>query len=247
MKDSDFPSVKQLLEAGAHFGHVIKRWNPKMDKYIYDGRNGIHLFDLFITREKLVEACEYLEEAVATGKTVAFVGTKGQAVELLKSEAVRLGIPYVVNRWVGGTLTNWDEIKKRIDTLASMREKMEKGEYDKYTKKEKVVIKRDIERLERMYGGIADLKTIPDILFVVDPNRENTAVREAMGKGLTIVALADTNADPDDVDYIIPANDDALKSVKLVIMSVVKAVEAGQKKMKKGTTKKEDKKAKAVK
>lgn len=225
----ELPELKQLLEAGAHFGHAVKRWNPKMAPYIYKERNGIHIFDLFKTVEELRKAVQFLAEAVSKGKTVVMLGTKGQAVAVIKEEAERLRVPYVVNRWVGGTLTNWEQIKSRIDLLREMREKEEKGEYSKYTKKEQVVLRREIERLERMYGGLVGLKKRPEILFVVDPSREKTAVKEARDTGTVVVALADTNADPDQIDYIIPANDDALKSVRLIVTTVAKAIEAGQK------------------
>lgn len=237
MKSTDYPSVKDLLEAGAHFGHAVKRWNPKMEKYIYESKNGIHLFDLFVSRDALEKACEYIEEQVAKGKRIVFVGTKGQAVEVVRKAAVELKIPYVVNRWVGGTLTNWEEITKRIEKLVAMQEKMSKGEYDKYTKKEQVLIRRDIERLQRMYGGLVDLKGKPDILFIVDPNREQVAVKEAVDMGVRVVALADSNADPDMVDYLIPANDDALKSVKVFVETIAKAVAIGQSKKKKSDPK----------
>lgn len=239
MQDKDFPSVEALLEAGAHFGHVVKRWNPKMEPYLYGERNGIHIFDLFMTREKLVAACQFLEEAVSQGKRVIFVGTKGQAVDVVREEAMRLGLPYVVNRWIGGTLTNWSEIQGRVEALTKMREDMERGAYEKYTKKEQVLKKRDIERLERLFGGLVGLTAKPDILFVVDPNRETTAVSEAVATGIAVVAIADSNANPDPLAYVIPANDDALKSVTMLVSSVAKAIEAGQTKARKSTTKKE--------
>ncbi len=234
-----FPSVKDLLEAGAHFGHSIKRWNPKMEDYIYAERGGVHIFDLFKTKECLERACRYLEEEVAAGKTVLILGTKGQAVESIRESGEHLGVPYVATRWVGGTFTNWDQIKKSIDRLVEMRQKMATGGYDKYTKREKVVLRREMERLERMYSGLVGLAKVPEILFVIDPNREITAIKEAKEVGVTVVALADSNADPDNVDYIIPANDDALKSVKLVISTVMQSVERGLKKKSEGKKKTE--------
>lgn len=233
MSKKDFPSLKDLLEAGAHFGHVASRWNPKMSSYIFDTRNGVHIFDLVKTRDALEEACAYLEEKASEGKKIVFVGTKGQAAEVVKEQAKKLGIAYVSNRWIGGSITNWGQIKGRIKYLKEMREKTEKGEYKKYTKKEQVLLKREMERLERMYGGLTDLSDIPDVMFVVDPNREKTAVMEAKAKGVKIVAICDSNAEPDNIDYIIPANDDALKSVKLLVITVSKAVERGLKKKKK--------------
>lgn len=236
-----FPGLTELLEAGAHFGHVLRRRNPKMDAYVYDNRGGISIIDLVKTRECLESACEWLEEQVGDGKVVVLVGTKGQAVEVVGERAREIGIPYVTNRWVGGTITNWDEIYGRIEELRTMREKMEKGEYSKYTKKEQVLIKRDIERLERMYGGIADLNKIPDILFVVDPTREKTVIAEAKMKGVPVVAICDTNADPDMIEYVIPANDDAVKSVELLVNAVADAVGRGLAKVKKKAPKISDK------
>lgn len=232
MKDTDFPSLKELLESGAHFGHVVRRWNPKMKPYIYIARNGVHIFDLIKTRDLLKIACEYLVEEVGKGKVVVFVGTKGQAVQVVKKEVERLGIPSVTNRWIGGTLTNWDQIKKRIDRLVDMRKKMEEGEYAKYIKKEQVMKRREIEQLDRLVGGLVDLKKKPDLLFVVDPNKEKTAVAEALALGIPVVAICDSNADPDMIEHIIPANDDALKSVELLVEAVAKAVEEGLKKVK---------------
>ncbi len=223
------PDVKQLLEAGAHFGHAVKRWNPKMAEYIYAERNGIHIFDLFKTVAQLEKACQFLQQAAADGKRIVFLGTKGQAVEVIKEEAERIGVAYVINRWVGGTLTNWSQIKSRIDLLKDMRVTMEKGGYQQYTKKEQVLKNRKIERLERMYGGLVNLEDRPEILFVVDPNREKTAVKEANDVGVTVVAIADTNANPDLIDYLIPANDDALKSVRLIVKTIAQAIEIGKK------------------
>ncbi len=223
------PDVKQLLEAGAHFGHAVKRWNPKMADYIYAEKNGIHIFDLFKTIEQLEKACNYLQQAAAKNKRIIFLGTKSQAVQVVKTEAERVGVAYVINRWVGGTLTNWPQIKSRIDLLKQMKEAVAKGGFDHYTKKEQVLKKREIERLERMYGGLVNLEDKPEVLVVVDPNREKTAVKEAKDVGATVVALADTNADPDFIDYLIPANDDALKSVSLIIETIAQAIEIGKK------------------
>lgn len=242
MSDKDLPSLTDLLESGAHFGHAVRRWNPKMKPYIYAARNRVHIFDLIKTRELLEASCDYLEEQVAAGKRVVFVGTKGQAVQVVSEEAKRLGVAVVTNRWVGGTVSNWSEIKKRIKRLVKMREKMDKGEYAKYTKKEQVLKKREIERLDRMYGGLTELKVLPDIMFVVDPNREKTAVHEAVGAGIPVVAICDSNADPDMIDYVIPANDDALKSVEILVKAVASAVERGLKKIKKVKPKPEVKK-----
>ncbi|MFH2019670.1 MAG: 30S ribosomal protein S2 [bacterium] len=229
----DIPSLQELLEAGAHFGHSVKRRNPKMDEYIYATKNGVQVFDLVKTRKLLIEACEYLEEVVAKGGEVVVLGTKGQAADVIREESVRVGNAYIVNRWVGGLFTNWEEIKKRIDRLSEMREKMEAGDYKIYTKKEQVLLKREIDRLDRMFGGLVSLKKLPDALFVVDPLREDTAVREAMARNIPIVAVCDSNSDPENLYKIIPANDDSLKTVKILVTEVVKAIERGMKERKK--------------
>ncbi|MEI6690847.1 MAG: 30S ribosomal protein S2 [bacterium] len=223
------PSLKELLESGAHFGHVVRRWNPKMKPYIYAEKNGIHIIDLFKTRENLIKACEYLEETLKSGKKIMLIGTKGQASELIRTEALRLGIPYITTRWVGGLFTNWDQIKLRVNKLIDMRHKYEAGEYKKYTKKEQVDLKRIIDRLDRMYGGLVGLENLPTTVFVIDPSREVVAVREAIARKITIVAVADTNCDPTNIAYVIPANDDAIKSVTLVVSAVLAAIERGLK------------------
>lgn len=226
---SGLPSLKELLEAGTHFGHIVRRWNPKMKPYIYAEKNGIHIIDLFKTRENLAKACDYLEEVVKSGKQILLVGTKGQASELLRTEAVRMGVPYITTRWVGGLFTNWEQIKNRVNKLVDMRKKYEAGEYKKYTKKEQVDLKKTIDRLDRMYGGLVTLNGLPAAMFVVDPSREITAVREAMARNIAVVAVADTNCDPKGIAYVIPGNDDAIKSVTLLVSSVLRAVERGLK------------------
>lgn len=231
------PSLKDLLEAGAHFGHSTKRRNPKMDEFIYTIKNGVQIFDLVKTREQLEKACRFLEKTAAEGGAIMFLGTKGQAAELVKTEAERTGVYYVANRWVGGLFTNWTEIKKRIEKLSSMREKMEAGDYKKYTKKEQVLLRREIERLSRMYGGLVGLKELPQVLVIVDPNSEITAYKEAVATNVKMVAMLDSNADPEGIAYPVPANDDASKAVKLVVEAFFKAVEEGKKKQKKGASK----------
>lgn len=223
------PTLKELLEAGAHFGHVVRRWNPKMKEYIYTAKNGIHIIDLFKTRENLIKACDYLEDSAKKGAKVMLVGTKGQASELMRTEAVRLGIPYITTRWVGGLFTNWDQIKNRVNKLIDMKKKYETGEYKKYTKKEQVDLKKTIDRLERMYGGLVSLDSLPDIIFVVDPSREVTAVSESIARNIKIVAIADTNCDPTGIAHVIPANDDAIKSVTILVNTVIAAIERGLK------------------
>lgn len=222
----DIPLV-ELLEAGCHFGHQSRRWNPKMKSFIYCSRDGVHIFDLAQTAKCLQDACLAAKEFVVEGGVILFLGTKRQAAGIIKEEAIRAGAPYVVVRWLGGTITNWQEIKKRLDKLADMKEEKEKGEYDKYTKKENVLIDREIVRLERFFGGMSDLNKTPDALFIVDINKEMTAVREARRRGIKIFAIADSNSDPDLIDYPIPANDDAVKSIELIVKTFGKAVEEG--------------------
>lgn len=222
----DIPLV-EFLEAGCHFGHQSRRWNPKMKPFIYCSRDGVHIFDLAQTAKCLQEACLAAKEFVSKGGIILFLGTKRQAAGIVKEEAIRAGVPYVVVRWLGGTITNWQEIKKRLDKLADMKEKKEKGEYDKYTKKENVLIDREIVRLERFFGGMSDLDKTPDALFIVDINKEMTAVREARRRGIKIFAIADSNSDPDLIDHLIPANDDAVKSIELIVRTFGKAVLEG--------------------
>jgi small subunit ribosomal protein S2 len=220
-------SLTELLEAGSHFGHQVKRWHPKMDSYIWQARDGVHIFDLAKTRTKLQEACLAVRDLVSGGGTIVFVGTKRQAQAIIKEEAENLGIPYVSNRWLGGTITNWSQIKKRLDKLAEMRESREKGEYEKYTKKENILINRQINRLERDFGGLKDLSDIPEAIFVVDCKREEVAVKEAIDRGVKVFGLVDTNCDPDGIDHLIPANDDAVRSIKLIVSKFAEAVKDG--------------------
>lgn len=229
------PSLKEMLEAGVHFGHSVKRRNPRMDDYVYAIKNGVQIFDLVKTRDNLVAACNFLTEKVAEGAQVILVGTKGQAAPTIKAEAERLGLPFITTRWVGGFFTNWDQIKNRIARLLEMRKKYEEGEYKKYTKKEQVLLKREIDRLERMYGGLVLLTKLPDIIFIVDPTREVTAMHEAIATEIKIVAICDTNCDPTDVQYVIPGNDDALKSVVMLVTAATQAIEKGQKLAKRKT------------
>lgn len=231
-QESYLPSLQDLLEAGAHFGHSVKRRNPRMDDYIYAIKNGVQIFDLVKTRQLLGTACQYLEDALSNGKTVLVLGTKGQAAETIRTESLRVGNAYIVNRWVGGLFTNWEEIKKRVDKLVDAKVKMEAGDYKKYTKKEQALIKKDIDRLERMYGGLVTLKKLPDILVVVDPMHEGTAVREAIARDIPIVAVVDSNCDPTQLAHVIPANDDALKTVTILVKTIIGAVERGMKKAK---------------
>lgn len=224
---SNLPTLKELLEAGAHFGHSTKRRNPKMDEYVYAIKNGVQVFDLVKTHAQLEKATKYLSQAVSEGKQVLVLGTKGQAAETVRVECERIGVAYVVTRWVGGLFTNWPEIKKRINKLIEMKQKMEEGGYSKYTKKEQVLFKREIERLERMYGGLVTLKKVPDIIVMIDPTRETTALRESLSLGTEIVAVCDSNCDPEGIKIVIPANDDALTAVQILTKALTDAIEEG--------------------
>ena len=226
-------SLVDLLEAGSHFGHQVRRWNPRMKPFIWKAKDNVHIFDLAIMAKKLKEAGEKLSQIVADGGIVVFVGTKRQAKSIMLEEAKRCQMPYVVTRWPGGLFTNWKEIKKRIDHLLKLKEDQEKGEFKKYTKKENVLIERKIQRLERLFGGVSTLKKLPDAIFVVDTVREKTAVKEASSKGIPVFAMIDTNSDPDVVDYLIPANDDAVRSIKIIVTKIADAVIDGINKRKK--------------
>lgn len=221
-------SLEDLLEAGCHFGHQSRRWNPKMAPYIWQAKEGVHIFDLAKTAQHLKEACLAIRDLIKEGKTIIFIGTKRQAQTIIREEALKAGVHFVATRWLGGTITNWQQIKKSIDKLIEMREGKEKGEYDKYTKKENVLIDRKIKRLNRFFEGLLDLKANPDAIFVVDAKREISAIKEARKKGIKIFAIVDTNADPDIVDYLIPANDDAVKSIKLIVSKAAQAVADGK-------------------
>lgn len=223
------PSLKEMLEAGVHFGHSIKRRNPRMDDYVYAVKNGVQIFDLVQTRSALNSACNYLVEVISEGAQILLVGTKAQAAQTIKFEAERLGVAYITTHWVGGLFTNWEQIKTRVDKLVDMKKKFEEGVYTKYTKKEQVLLKREIDRLERMYGGLVTLKGLPKVVFIVDPTREITAMREATHRAIPVIAIVDSNGDPSGIAQVIPANDDALKSVVMLIMSITAAVEKGLK------------------
>jgi small subunit ribosomal protein S2 len=221
-------SLVDLLEAGSHFGHQAKRWNPRMKPYIWKAKDGVHIFDLSITAQKIKEAAEKIAEVVRGGGKIVFVGTKRQAKVVITEEAQRCGAYYVSNRWPGGLVTNWRQISKSIRELEKLKEGQEKGEHNKYTKKENVLIQRKIQRLERLVGGLVGLQKPPDVIFVVDTLREKTAVKEARAKGILVVAMADSNSDPDLIDLLIPANDDAIRSIKLVVSKMADAVIMGQ-------------------
>jgi small subunit ribosomal protein S2 len=208
--------MKQLLEAGVHFGHQTRRWNPKMKKYIFVERNGIYIIDLQKTVKKLEEAYEFMRQVGADGGKVLFVGTKKQAQEAIKEEAERSGMYYVNQRWLGGTLTNFGTIQKRVNRLKAIEKMEEDGTFEVLPKKEVVQLKKQHERLVKFLGGIRDMKGVPDVMFVVDPRKERIAVAEAIKLNIPLVGIVDTNCDPDEIDYIIPANDDAIRAVKLL-------------------------------
>lgn len=221
------PTVEELLESGVHFGHQAKRWHPKMAPYIFDKKKGIHIFDLYTAHAQLEKACEYLYSVAANGGKIVFVGTKKQAKETIENEAKRCGAMYITDRWVGGTITNFPTIRKNINKLKDFMKKRDNNELSHYTKKERLLIDREIEKLTASYGGIITMNERPDALFLVDIRREKTAVREASRQGVSIVALVDTNSDPKDVNFVIPGNDDAMKSIAIMVRAVSDAIEAG--------------------
>lgn len=221
-------SMKQLLEAGVHFGHQTRRWNPKMAQYIFTERNGIYIIDLQKTVKKLEEAYMFVRDVAANGDTVLFVGTKKQAAESVKEEALRAGVHFVNARWLGGMMTNFKTIQRRIQRLAQLRKMEEDGTFDRLPKKEVIKLKLEIEKLEKFLGGIKDMDKIPGALFIVDPRKEKIAVSEARKLGIPIVAIVDTNCDPDDVDYVIPGNDDAIRAVKLIASTMANAIIEGR-------------------
>jgi len=220
--------MKQLLEAGVHFGHQTRRWNPKMAPYIFTERNGIYIIDLQKTARKLEEAYNFVKELSENGKTLLYVGTKKQAGESVKEEAERAGAHYVNARWLGGMLTNWSTIRTRIDRLARLRTMQEDGTFDALTKKEVAKLTLEIEKLEKFLGGIKTMEKLPGALFVVDPRKEKIAVAEARKLDIPVVAIVDTNCDPDDIDYIIPGNDDAIRAVKLISQIMANALIEGR-------------------
>lgn len=221
-------SMKQLLEAGVHFGHQTRRWNPKMKKYIFTERNGIYIIDLQKTVKKVEEAYNYVKELVANGGTILFVGTKKQAQESVKEEAERCGMFYVNHRWLGGTLTNFQTIQTRIARLKEIEKMAEDGTFDVLPKKEVAQLKKEQERLEKFLGGIKEMKELPDALFVIDPRKERIAVAEARKLNIPIIGIVDTNCDPDEIDYVIPSNDDAIRAVRLITSKMADAVIEGR-------------------
>ena len=209
-------AMKQLLEAGVHFGHQTRRWDPRMAEYIFQARNGIHIIDLQKTSKKLDEAYSFVKEQAEEGKTILFVGTKKQAQECVKEAAERCGMYYVDQRWLGGMLTNFKTIRTRVERLKELERMQEDGTFEVLPKKEVIVLKKEMEKLEKNLGGIKEMEEIPGVLFVVDPKKERTAILEAKKLNIPVVGLVDTNCNPEDVDYAIPGNDDAIRAVKLI-------------------------------
>lgn len=220
-------SMKALLETGVHFGHRTRRWNPKMKPYIFTERSGVHILDLQQTIAAIETAYTVVRETVARGGVVLFVGTKRQAADTIAQEAQRCEMPYVNVRWLPGTLTNWPTIRRRIEYLRKLEERRDQGEFDRLTKKEALLLSRQIEKLEERLSGIRNMRSLPDLLYIVDVRREATAVKEANRKGIPIVAVVDTNCDPDPIDYVIPANDDAIRAIKLITSKIADAVLEG--------------------
>ncbi len=221
-------SMKQLLEAGVHFGHQTRRWNPKMAEYIFTQRNGIYIIDLQKTVKKLDQAYNFIKEITEQGKSVLFVGTKKQAQESVKSEALKSGSFFVNARWLGGMLTNFSTIRKRVSRLNQLKAMEEDGTFELLPKKEVIKLRLEIEKLEKFLGGVKDMKELPGALFVVDPKKERIAVAEAKKLDIPVVAIVDTNCDPDVVDYVIPGNDDAIRAVKLISSAIAQAVIEGK-------------------
>ena len=217
-------SMKQLLEAGVHFGHQTRRWNPKMAEYIYCERNGIYIIDLQKTVKKLEEAYEFVRQLSENGQSILFVGTKKQATDAVKEEASRVGMYYVNARWLGGMLTNFKTMRTRVDRLAQLKKMQEDGTFDMLPKKEVMKHMGEMEKLEKYLGGVKDMKKLPGALFVVDPRKEKIAVSEARKLGIPVVAIVDTNCDPDEIDYVIPGNDDAIRAVKLIAGAMADAI-----------------------
>jgi len=221
-------SVKQLLEAGAHFGHLTGHWHPRMKSYIFTQRNGIHIIDLEQTVVMLDRAYNYVRDLVSNGQSILFVGTKKQSQEIVEEEAKRCGMYYVNQRWLGGMLTNFSTIQARIDYLVRLEDQRDKGELDYLSKKEKMKVEKEIARLNKLLGGFKEMTTLPGAIFIIDPTKEKIARAETKKVGIPVVAIVDTNCDPEDIDYLIPANDDAIKAIKLICSKIADAVLEGK-------------------
>jgi len=229
-------SMKQLLEAGVHFGHQTRRWNPKMDKFIFTERNGIYIIDLQKTVKKVDEAYNYIKSVAENGGTILFVGTKKQAQDSVAEEAARCGMYFINQRWLGGTLTNFQTIQKRIDRLHKLEKMSEDGTFELLPKKEVIILNKEKDRLSKFLGGISHMKKLPSALFIIDPRKERIAVAEARKLGIPIVGIVDTNCDPDEIDYVIPGNDDAIRAVKLLTSKMADAIVEGQQQQGEQTT-----------
>ena len=227
------PNLEEMLKAGMHFGHRTSKWHPKMAPFIFTTRNGVHIIDLVKTQKKLEEALAYLKKQASQGKVILFVGTKSQVKETMKKVAEETGMPYAVESWLGGCLTNFGVIKKSIRKYNDLLEKKQTGKLDKYTKKERLQIDREINRLTSKVGGLANLEKTPDLMFIWDPKNDDTALTEAKMKNIPVVAVCDTNVNPTQVDYVIPSNDDATKSIKMIMNLVKEAVLEGKAEIKK--------------
>ncbi len=225
----NIPSLQDLLEAGVHFGHQVRRGNPRMRQYIYGQKDGVHIIDLTLSEKFLKEAAEFMKDAASQGKVILFVGTKKQARPIIEELAGRIGAPYLTERWIGGFLTNFDEIYKNIKILKELKEQREKGVLAKYTKKEQLLLDRKVVKLTKDFKGAMDLVSLPDVIFVVDAASDDIAVKEANRREVKVVAIADSNCDPTMIDYPIPGNDDAIKSIRILTETVVEAIEEGQK------------------
>lgn len=221
-------TVRDMLQAGVHFGHQTRRWNPKMKSFIYGPRNGIYIINLDITKKLFEKACDFITEEVKRGGTILFVGTKRQAQDIIKEEARRCGMFYVDHRWLGGMLTNFQTIKNSIDRLKAIESMQADGSINRFPKKEVLLMEKERVKLERNVGGIKDMRNLPTVIFVVDPRKEDIAVSEAAKLGVPVVAITDTNCDPDGIDFIIPGNDDAIRSIRLISHHVAEAILAGQ-------------------
>ena len=224
-------SMRELLEAGVHFGHQTRRWNPKMRRFIFAERGGIYIIDLQQTQQLLEEAYEFAKNLAGRGGSILFVGTKKQAQDAVESQAKRVGMPYVNHRWLGGLLTNWRTMSSRIERLHEMRRLKEEGQMDLLPAKERIAMSAELEKLEANLGGVADMRRQPDAIFIVDLKKEALAVREARRLGMPVIALVDTNADPDEADYVIPGNDDAIRSCSLITRVIADGIEAGKQKV----------------
>ena len=221
-------SMKQLLEAGVHFGHQTRRWNPKIQTYIYTERNGIYIIDLQKTVKKLEEAYNFVKDVAANGQSVLFVGTKKQAQEAIREEASRVNMYYVNSRWLGGMLTNFKTMRTRVDRMNQLKKMQEDGTFDMLPKKEVVKLHHEMEKLDKYLGGVKEMRRLPGALFVVDPRKEHNAVAEARKLGIPVVAIVDTNCDPDEVDYVIPGNDDAIRAIRLISSVMANAITEGK-------------------